>query len=385
MNCFAVRPDSPDSGQLVLAAALAAAGAFLLLPRPRGRSVAGGLAAWIAAAVVIGAWIHRHFGEPAGDWVGKLLFILFSCGAVGFGAVLVVQRNPARGAIAFAFVILSTCGLFLLLAAPFLMAATIIIYAGAIIVTFLFVLMLSAVNGPSNENDRSREPLLGGLAGFAFAGLILFALNSAHASTRSEQAAGPREWHGLAPLPTPLITPNEKRLLVQAAAELKQLEADDFYPPTERSRQDRAAVINRIEDLLDKDTVGLRAAQMESSTEYGSIHSRLAGFRSDRQADAVLRQTEEIRKLGARTLSRVYDAILTPKPTAHYEAKASAKELRSRVLLLAGAGELPARNTGGLGYLLYSENLLSIELAGTLLLVATIGAIAIAHKKGVAA
>ncbi len=110
------------------------------------------------------------------DLVGSLLFWLFSLGALGFGTVLVVQRNPARGAIAFAFVILSTCGLFLLLAAPFLMAATIIIYAGAIIVTFLFVLMLSQPKGASNENDRTREPLLGSLAGFAFVGLVLFAL-----------------------------------------------------------------------------------------------------------------------------------------------------------------------------------------------------------------
>ena len=47
--------------------------------------------------------------------------------------------------------ILATCGLFLLLAAPFLMAATIIIYAGAIIVTFLFVLMLSQQQGPSDS------------------------------------------------------------------------------------------------------------------------------------------------------------------------------------------------------------------------------------------
>ena len=54
-----------------------------------------------------------------------------------------------RSALAFAMVVLSTCGLFLLLAAPFLSAATIIIYAGAIIVTFLFVIMLSRQEGPS--------------------------------------------------------------------------------------------------------------------------------------------------------------------------------------------------------------------------------------------
>ena len=123
------------------------------------------------------SWLHQHVRRPdARTSIGTVLFWLFAAGALGFGAVLVAQRNPARGAIAFAFVILSTCGLFLLLAAPFLMAATIIIYAGAIIVTFLFVLMLSQREGPSDENDRSREPLLGSLAGFAFAGLVLFTL-----------------------------------------------------------------------------------------------------------------------------------------------------------------------------------------------------------------
>ena len=94
-----------------------------------------------------------------------MLFWLFSAGALGFGTVLVVQRNPARGAIAFAFVILSTCGLFLLLAAPFLMAATIIIYAGAIIVTFLFVLMLSHRKARPTRTtaaaNRSSEPSQG--------------------------------------------------------------------------------------------------------------------------------------------------------------------------------------------------------------------------------
>src|SRR5207247_5553913 len=110
----------------------------------------GGIAALVAAVSVFGAWLHATYGDPMPDRVGSVLFGLFSLGALGFGTVLVVQRNPARGAIAFAFVILSTCGLFLLLAAPFLMAVTIIIYAGAIIVTFLFVLMLSQTAGPSD-------------------------------------------------------------------------------------------------------------------------------------------------------------------------------------------------------------------------------------------
>ena len=64
MPVFAAIPNSA-TGQLILAAILAAAGFFLLLPRLRGRSVAGGTAALLAAAAVFGAWLHESFGKPA--------------------------------------------------------------------------------------------------------------------------------------------------------------------------------------------------------------------------------------------------------------------------------------------------------------------------------
>src|SRR6266536_2448487 len=140
---------SQAAGQLAAAVLFGAAGVALLLPRPTGRKVPFGVFLVIAAAILATLFVVGRFGPPAPDLLGQVLFGLFSAAALAFGTVLVTQRNPARGAIAFAFVILSTCGLFLLLAAPFLMAATIIIYAGAIIVTFLFVLMLSQTEGPS--------------------------------------------------------------------------------------------------------------------------------------------------------------------------------------------------------------------------------------------
>jgi NADH-quinone oxidoreductase subunit J len=380
MSLFAYHPRPTDDVHLVLAAGLGAAGCFLLLPRPRGRSVAGGIAALLIAAGIAGLWVHHVFGEPAGDWVGKALFIVFSAAAVGFGIVLVVQRNPARGAIAFAFVILSTCGLFLLLAAPFLMAATIIIYAGAIVVTFLFVLMLSAAGGHSDENDRSREPLLGAFAGFAFTGLILFTLNQAHDSV-TPASSDSQESYRLAPLPTPLVTPNEQQSLRAAAEELKQLEDDAFYAvPAQITREERTIRTNRIERLLE-DVVGLNSAKYEGRTQYGSIHARLSGHRMDRQADDVMKQVEAVRRDGVRTMKTVDDAIDEPTRVKAETAESAVRKLREQVLLLAGAGELSARNTANLGYLLYSEHLLDIELAGTLLLVATIGAIAIAHRR----
>src|SRR5206468_2720771 len=88
----------------------------------------------------------------------------------------ITQRNPARAAFSFALVVLSTCGLFLLQAAPFLMAATIIIYAGAIIVTFLFVIMLAQQTGRTDADDRSREPALACVAGFVLLAALLYLL-----------------------------------------------------------------------------------------------------------------------------------------------------------------------------------------------------------------
>ncbi len=101
---------------------------------------------------------------------------------------MITGRNPARRRLAFAFVVLSTCGLFLLLAAPFLMAATIIIYAGAIIVTFLFVLMLSQQEGPSNADLRTREPALATAAGFVLLATLLVGLQRVY-DWRSVDAA----------------------------------------------------------------------------------------------------------------------------------------------------------------------------------------------------
>src|SRR5262245_58452532 len=96
---------------------------------------------------------------------------------------MITQKNPVHAAISFTLVVMSTCGLFLLQAAPFLMAATIIIYAGAIVVTFLFVLMLSQQAGFSDADDRTREPFLAAFAGFLLLGSVLLVIHRAYPST----------------------------------------------------------------------------------------------------------------------------------------------------------------------------------------------------------
>lgn len=370
MNLLAATTSGNAVGQLAAAAILGALAIYWLLPRPKGRSVAFGTFAAIAAAVVLVSWIVRLFGDPAKDLVGQILFWLFAGGAVVFSTVFVTQRNPARGAIAFAFVIVSVCGLFLLLAAPFLMAATIVIYAGAIIVTFLFVLMLSHAGAVSDENDRSREPLLGSLAGFAFLGLVLFTLYQGSPAAAAD--AGKPDL----PLPAQPITANERTALVALGEQL------------------RVASLAKSKDELHEKTKGLRDIYsdllgMSSSVPEGaakSIPDRLTVL-SDPHSKAVRKQAEELRSIARAALNAVENVTLKPAAT-EVEIASAGEELvylREKTVLLAARGELPARNVANVGYALYTDYLLAVEMAGTILLVATIGAVAIANRKGAAA
>ncbi|GAC1405882.1 MAG: NADH-quinone oxidoreductase subunit J [Pyrinomonadaceae bacterium] len=75
-------------------------------------------------------------------YIPMMLFLLF--GAVGIGCAIsvVAQRNPLYSAVSLIGVFLSFAGLYILLAAPFIAAVQIIVYAGAIMVLVVFVIML---------------------------------------------------------------------------------------------------------------------------------------------------------------------------------------------------------------------------------------------------
>src|SRR5215469_2646623 len=187
---------------------------YLLLPRPKAYPVLLGAGLGLVALVLAGVLLTRS-GFVS---VETILFWSFSVIGILSGALLVTQNNPARAALSFALVVLSTCGLFLLLAAPFLMAATTIIYAGAIIVTFLFVIMLAAQSGLSDADDRSREPLLTTLTGFVLLGLLLFVLQR-YDYRLSESA---REIDRLLERTSEIVTNNNQAEIVNAVGQSEQ-------------------------------------------------------------------------------------------------------------------------------------------------------------------
>jgi len=75
-----------------------------------------------------------------------IVFIILAAIAVVSGLNVILRRNPVHSAIFLALVILCLAGMFVLLNAEFIAAAEVIIYAGAIIVLFLFTMMLLDVH-----------------------------------------------------------------------------------------------------------------------------------------------------------------------------------------------------------------------------------------------
>src|SRR5271169_5709733 len=71
-----------------------------------------------------------------------ILFYIFAAMTLACGALVILNRNPINSAMFLVLSIASLAGLFVLLHAFFLAAVQVLVYAGAVMVLFLFVIML---------------------------------------------------------------------------------------------------------------------------------------------------------------------------------------------------------------------------------------------------
>jgi NADH-quinone oxidoreductase subunit J len=155
-------------GMLGIPIALGAVGYLFAVASPLRRKSAPATICLLAAA--LSAW--AMWWQSGQSLVEGVLFTTFASLMVICGCGMQVEANPVYAALWFAGVILSTCGLFLMEGAAFISAATIIVYAGAIVVTFLFVIMLARQTGSSQYDKRYRQPVLS----IALGGLLLAVL-----------------------------------------------------------------------------------------------------------------------------------------------------------------------------------------------------------------
>lgn len=88
--------------------------------------------------------------------MNALLFVVFAGMAIGCAISLVVQRNPLYGAVSLIGVFVSLACIYVTLAAPFIAAVQVIVYAGAIMVLVVFVIMLLNVEEEEPRKARLR-------------------------------------------------------------------------------------------------------------------------------------------------------------------------------------------------------------------------------------
>jgi len=103
--------------------------------------------------------------------LGQAYFWVCAAAAVAGAVFTVTAKNPIRGAMGLLLMILSIAGLYLALHAQFLAAVQLIVYAGAIVVLFLFVIMLLGPDATPPHDQRGRIPRTIGAVLFGAAGL----------------------------------------------------------------------------------------------------------------------------------------------------------------------------------------------------------------------
>ena len=169
---------------IVAAAALGGLGVYLMMPRGAATNRTTGIG--LSAAALVLLWVIWLMSFQDVEVGRELLFCLLGSMTVTGGAMTVTRTNPVSCALWFTSVVIGTAGLFLLQNAQFLAAAIVIVYAGAIIVMFLFVIMMAQQSGAAIYDRVAREPGLAVLASF----VLLIALVSATVETyRGESPA----------------------------------------------------------------------------------------------------------------------------------------------------------------------------------------------------
>ncbi len=190
---MAVNPAMGELGELVLVFAIAACITACLIGviswiTPRDNFVARAIGATLAAAGLVLVVITL---PPLVDIGPRILFWALA-GMTAISAVATISmKSPIYSALWFALTILITAGLFFMQGAQFLAVATVVVYAGAIIVTFLFLLMLAQPEGHESYDRMSwgrSASAVASVCGVLMAAGLAYAINHLQYETGASSA-----------------------------------------------------------------------------------------------------------------------------------------------------------------------------------------------------
>jgi len=169
---------------LYTACLLGALGLYLLMRRGDAEPRRARAVATIGAVLGIGVFAFLAMGIAESLVLADesrrpgFFYVVFSLIAVVSAVRMITHGRPVYSALYFVLVVLSSAGLFLLLEAEFMAFALIIVYAGAILITYMFVLMLAQQSpepggqGQPEYDLNPREPAAGAIVGFILLALL---------------------------------------------------------------------------------------------------------------------------------------------------------------------------------------------------------------------
>jgi len=102
-------------------------------------------------------------------------FYLLAAIMVIGGVAVITRKNPVHSALALIVTLLAQAAVYLMLYAPFVAGVQIILYAGGIMVLFLFVIMLVSIERSIKERQFNSQWLIGIVAGALLGGLFVAA------------------------------------------------------------------------------------------------------------------------------------------------------------------------------------------------------------------
>jgi NADH-quinone oxidoreductase subunit J len=207
-----------EQGILIAACVFFAVGLALLLPHGSRRFQAFGL---VCTTASLGLFASRF--KLLGDVTSDVVFYSMAAVTLVSAVGAVTMRSPVYCAIWFALTLLGTAGLFFFQGAQFLGVATIVVYAGAILVTFLFVLMLCNPEGHSLYDRLSWEAGMSAATGALLVGLLSWTT----ASTVFLEKAPTEKSKGPAPIVLD-VTPKEQAENILRPQHVERLGAELF-------------------------------------------------------------------------------------------------------------------------------------------------------------
>jgi len=123
--------------------------------------------------------------------VTQILFWFLSVLAVGSAVMVVASKNPVHSILFLIIVFFAISGHYVLLNAQFLFIVNLIVYAGAIMVLFLFVVMLMNLNAETEPPHKSKYLVYAGvIAGSSLMLLVVAALKKSDSINQMAQTKG---------------------------------------------------------------------------------------------------------------------------------------------------------------------------------------------------